>query len=109
MEFIQSSKRVLIVEEGKEVESAYVRKNRIMICLGIILNMFLFQIIVFMFYDTTKHLPNLEDSSPGLPLIYDAILIVSLILNCIYSIFISHKVWNINLELENIVFAVDEN
>jgi hypothetical protein len=109
MEFIQTSKRVLIVEEGKEIESAYVWKNRIVICLGIILNMFLFQVIVFMFYDTTKNLVNMEDSSPGLPIITDVVLIISLILNFLYSAFICYKVWNINLELENVVFAIDEN
>lgn len=54
--------------------------------LGLICNMLILQIVIWSFYDSTKHLSNLEDSSPGLPLKTDLVLFASVVLNFLFTI-----------------------
>ena len=91
----QSKRRMLILSEKQIKTSAYIQQNKIFIILGLILNCLLMNTVIFMFYDMTKELTNLEDSSPGLPLKVDIVLGLSALLQTIFAILIAYKVWRL--------------
>jgi hypothetical protein len=80
---------VLIHEKSKYETSAFFKKG-IVIC--VISNCLLFITIVWAFYSSTASLTNLEDSSPGLPLKTDIILVLSVLANIGYTLFLLYFV-----------------
>lgn len=91
----QNRTRLLIVNEKEYKSSAFMQRNKIFIVFGLILNMLMMNTVIFMFYDMTKGLTNIQDNSPGLPLHVDLILVLSALLQTIFAILIAIKVWRL--------------
>ena len=91
----QNRTRLLIVNEKEYKSSAFMQRNKIFIVFGLILNMLMMNTVIFMFYDMTKGLTNIQDNSPGLPLHVDLILVLSAFLQTIFAILIAIKVWRL--------------
>ena len=88
-EYLMPGPPVLIRNKANYQTSAFFKKG-ILVC--VFSNCLLFITIVWAFYSSTASLTNLDDSSPGLPLRTDIILVLSVIANIVYTLFLVYFV-----------------